>query len=157
MSLRGFLLGISAWCAILMVGLFSPLSAQQKVGLPILDVGNHRGGKLRDQISQIDILRRSGQPVHITGDYCYSTCTMYLGLPQTCVLPQTVFGFHAPSQYGRRLDQATFERASQLIVAHYPPILHDWYMAHGRHQHFGMLKVTGAHLIRIGAAQPCVR
>ena len=137
--------------------IFAPLPslAQQKAALPTLDVGNHRGGKLRDQIYQLEILRHSGQPVRITGDFCYSTCTMYLGLPQTCVSPRTVFGFHGPSENGRPLDQATFERASQLIVANYPPVLHDWYMAYGRHQRIGLLKVNGAHLIRIGAAQPC--
>lgn len=143
--------------AILLFGIASPLPSvgQQKSALPILEIGNHRGGKLSDQIDRIYRLRASGQPVRIVGDICYSTCTMFLGLPQTCVSPRTTFGFHGPSSYGRPLDQATFERASRVIVTHYPTILHDWYMAHGRHQRTSLLKVSGAHLISIGAAKPC--
>lgn len=137
------------------VTLGPPIQAQQNASLPVLKVGNDRGGKLRDQVARLDVLRVSGQPVEITGNICFSTCTMYLGLPQTCVSPATTFGFHGPSSYGRPLDQDTFERASRIIVAHYPPVLHDWYMAYGRHERTGLLRVTGAHLIRIGAARPC--
>lgn len=129
--------------------------AQLDPALPVLEIRNDRGGKLRPQLSRLETLRLSGQPVRISGDICYSTCTMYLGLPQTCVMPTTTFGFHGPSQYGRPLDQATFEQASRLIMAQYPPVLQDWYMAYGRHELRGLLKVTGAHLIRIGGAKPC--
>lgn len=129
--------------------------AQQGFSASPLEVRNDRGGRLRDQIDRLEVLRRTGQPVRIVGDYCYSTCTMYLGLPQTCVLPTTVFGFHGPSNYGKPLESQTFEKASSLIVAHYPPVLHDWYLAYGRHEIRGVLKVSGAHLIRIGGAKPC--
>lgn len=119
-------------------------------------VPNARGGVLRDEIYRVGALRHSGQPVRIVGDFCYSTCTLYLGLPNACVSPRTVFGFHGPSSYGKPLRPAVFERASQLIVAHYPPILQEWYLTVARHETTGLFKVTGAHLISIGAARPCL-
>ena len=130
-------------------------TAEQSAALHILEIKDNRGGELRPQASRIAQLRQSGQSVRITGDVCYSTCTMYLGLAQTCVSPRTVFGFHAPTSYGRRLDPQTFETASRIIAEHYPPVLQDWYMAYGRHKYVGLLKVTGAELIRIGGARPC--
>lgn len=143
---------------VVVIGIFLsplPVPAQTAGKAEILEIKNDRGGKLRDQAHRLQRLRQTGQPVWIVGDVCYSTCTMYLGLPQTCVSPRTQFGFHAPTEYGRRLDPATFETASRIIMSHYPPVLHDWYMAYGRHQMRGVLKISGADLIRIGASRPC--
>lgn len=113
-------------------------------------VRNDRGGRLLVRLRQIAKLRQSHRPVEISGGLCYSTCTMYLGLPQTCISPQTTFGFHGPTSYGRPLDQATFDHASTVIANHYPPALRRWYMREGRYQTRGMYKIRGRHLIEMG-------
>lgn len=128
----------------------SPAQAETYAALPVLRIGNDRGGSLRTRIAQIQDLRRSGQPVAVTGRICYSTCTLFLGLPQTCVSRDTIFGFHGPSSYGRPLEPPVFERASALIVAHYPEGLRDWYMSTARHSLSGMYRIKGDALIALG-------
>ena len=120
-----------------------------------LIVANDTGGNLRTRLARIAVLRAEHRPVEVRGAVCYSTCTLYLGLPGTCVLPETVFGFHGPSTHGRALEPAHFEQASQVIVAHYPPVLHEWYMTVARYELRGLLKVSGRKLAQIGAAQLC--
>ena len=128
--------------------------AQTSEQLAPLVVGNDRGGLLRTRIYEIRALRETGQAVRIEGRICYSTCTMYLGLPQTCVSPQTMFGFHGPSSYGIPLESEVFDHASKLIKDHYPKPLQQWYMDEARHQIWGVQRVTGAEIIRLGAT-PC--
>ncbi|MEL6640528.1 MAG: hypothetical protein AAFP98_04315 [Pseudomonadota bacterium] len=118
-----------------------------------LVVANDRGGLLRNRIYEIRDIVAKARPVQITGRYCYSTCTLYLGLPQTCIQSSTVFGFHGPSSYGRALDPDVFEHASRLIVAHYPEALRDWYMTTARHELRGLHKISGSELIRLGVKE----
>lgn len=113
-------------------------------------VRNDRGGRLLARLRQIGELRQSRRPVEISGRVCYSTCTMFLGLPQTCISPQTTFGFHGPTSYGRSLDQATFDHASAVIASHYPPALKSWYMEKGRFETRGVYKISGRQLIAMG-------
>jgi len=113
-------------------------------------VGNDRGGLLRERLRQLGRLRKSNQPIRITGGICYSTCTMFLGLPQTCISPDTTFGFHGPSSCVRPLDPATFNRASELIASYYPHALKTWYMQTGRFKINSMYKVKGRHIIAMG-------
>lgn len=115
-----------------------------------LVIKNDRGGLLRTRMKQLAVLRRESRPVEIRGRVCFSTCTMFLGLPETCVSPNTTFGFHGPSSYGRRLDHATFERASEIIASHYPPVLKNWYMKKGRHRIWALYRVSGSNLIALG-------
>ncbi len=77
---------------------------------------------------------------------------MFLGLPQMCVSPDTIFGFHGPSSYGQPLDPEVFERASNIIADHYPDVLKDWYMTTARHSLTGLYRVSGKELIRLGVA-----
>lgn len=116
-------------------------------------VGNDRGGLLLDRIENIRQLRATGQPVHIQGRICYSTCTMYLGLEQTCISPQTTFGFHGPSSYGRALDADLFRRTSSAIARHYPEPLREWYMREGRHEIRSIYRFSGAEIIKMGVKQ----
>ena len=85
-----------------------------------LIINNDRGGLLRDRLRQLAHLRQEDRSVQIQGNICYSTCTMFIGLPKACVSPDTTFGFHGPSSYGRALDPATFDAASRRIASHYP-------------------------------------
>ena len=129
-------------------------NAQQSTAIPSLEIGNDRGGSLRERLREIRELRRTGQPVRIVGQICYSTCTMFLGLPQTCVSPNTVFGFHGPSSYGRALAPDVFDHASRLILENYPDPLKQWYWETARHGIWRMSQKSGADMIRIGV-QAC--
>ncbi|MEM8654391.1 MAG: hypothetical protein AAGF36_06570 [Pseudomonadota bacterium] len=113
-------------------------------------VRNDRGGLLRARLYELQDLRRAGRAVEIRGAVCLSTCTLYLGLDDVCVAPGTTFGFHGPSSYGRALDPATFNRASEIIADHYPAALRDWYMETGRFKIRTMYRIKGAQLIRLG-------
>ncbi|HBB85005.1 MAG TPA: hypothetical protein DC031_17490 [Sulfitobacter sp.] len=118
-----------------------------------LIVHNDRGGLLRARLLKLGELRKSQRPVKITGAICYSTCTMYLGLPQTCISPDTVFGFHGPSSYGKNLKSVAFERASKIIAGYYPSALRKWYMAEGRYKLQSVYKVKGRQIIAMGIRQ----
>jgi hypothetical protein len=115
-----------------------------------LVVRNDRGGLLRERLRQIGQLRQQSRPVEIRGAVCFSTCTMFLGLPDTCISPQTTFGFHGPSSYGRALDADTFNRASRVIASHYPAELKTWYMDKARFKIRSIYRVKGEQIIRMG-------
>lgn len=140
---------------IVLLGSFAPSGLHAQVSNPIkpLVVGNDRGGLLDTRLHQLRQLRESGQPVMITGSVCFSTCTMLIGLPQTCVSPRTTFGFHGPSSYGRKLSPQRFEWASQVIAQYYPPALKQWYVTTGRHRTSGVYRISGSELIRMGIRQ----
>jgi hypothetical protein len=115
-----------------------------------LIVNNDRGGLLRERLREISQLRQQSRPVEIRGAVCFSTCTMFLGLPNTCISPDTTFGFHGPSSYGRTLDPDTFSRASLIIASHYPAPLKDWYMNRARYKIHSVYRVKGENIIRMG-------
>ena len=115
-----------------------------------LIVRNDRGGLLRERLREIGQLRRQRRPVEIRGAVCFSTCTMFLGLPNTCISPNTTFGFHGPSSYGRPLDPATFDRASEIIARYYPEPLQEWYMEDGRFKIRSITRIKGSNIIRMG-------
>ena len=125
--------------------------APQVVGYSApLVIKNDRGGLVTRYIDRIKDLRRTGQPVEIRGEVCLSSCTMYLGLPQTCISRKTSFGFHGPSSYGAPLDQKTFDRWSRIIASHYPAPLAEWFMNDARHSIWNVRHVRGSELIRMG-------
>ncbi|MEL6808595.1 MAG: hypothetical protein AAFO97_12530 [Pseudomonadota bacterium] len=126
--------------------------AQTQVSLATdpLVVRNDRGGLLRDRLRQIRQLRAERRPVEIRGAVCFSTCTMLIGLPNTCVSPNTTFGFHGPSSYGRPLDPETFNYASEVISSYYPAPLQNWYMETARFKIIRISRVKGAQLIEMG-------
>ena len=141
--------------ALLFVGLAGTAQAQTQSTAnqqSFVEISNDRGGLLRDRLIELQLLRQTGQTVRITGNICYSTCTMFLGLPQTCVSPQTTFGFHGPSSYGRPLDPAVFEEASQIMASHYPAVLRDWYMQTGRHEIVKLYRFKGEDMVQMGIA-----
>lgn len=143
-----------AVAGIALIGM-TPLAAQaqsQERGLqsPPLVINNDRGGTLRARLLELAALRRESRPVEIRGNVCFSTCTMFIGLPDACVSPSTTFGFHGPSSYGRPLDTATFNQASEVIASHYPPVLRAWYMEEGRYRINRVYRVSGQNLIDMG-------
>jgi len=116
-------------------------------------IGNDRGGRIRARLREIRDIRNRGQRVEIRGRLCLSTCTMFLGLPDTCVSRTTWFGFHGPSDYGRQLDVREFDYWSEVIALHYPDQLRGWYMQTGRMRIVGYYRISGVELIRTGVKE----
>lgn len=121
----------------------------------VLVIGNDRGGGVIERVQRVRDIRAAGTRIEIRGEYCLSACTMYLGLENTCVTPETVFGFHGPSSpyYGISLDPATFERWSLVMADHYPEPIRGWFLEQGRHRIVGFHRYSGADLINLGVAR----
>ncbi|CAD0186674.1 hypothetical protein RUESEDTHA_03583 [Ruegeria sp. THAF57] len=117
-------------------------------------VGNDRGGYLHDRLIELENLQRNRVLVEIRGRVCFSTCTMFLGLPGTCVDAETIFGFHGPSRTGRKLPKKDFDYFSRVMADYYPEPLKSWFMNKARNRISGVYKVKGAELIRMGIS-PC--
>jgi hypothetical protein len=115
-----------------------------------LRVGNDRGGYLHDRLIEIQNLLRNGIKIEIRGRVCFSTCTMFLGLPGVCVSPDTTFGFHGPSRSGRSLPPDQFDYFSEVMASFYPAPLKKWFMETGRHRINGVYKIKGTEIIRMG-------
>ena len=113
-------------------------------------IGTDYGGVLVNRMRALRALREQGVRVEVRGRHCFSTCTLYIGLPDVCILPDTIFGFHGPSRLGFPLAPDTFDHASRLIAAYYPPPLKRWYLAEGRFRTNGVYRINGAALIRMG-------
>ena len=130
----------------------APAEAAQRPegGARTLVIRNDPGGVIPARIADIATIRASGRKVELRGRYCLSACTLYLGLPNACVSPQTRFGFHGPSLYGRPLKQKEFERWSRLMASHYPEPLRDWFMKTARFRLTGYANLQGDDLIRMG-------
>ena len=132
------------------MALFSTTSSATAAGQAPYVVGSDRGGFVRDRLIELRELRSSGRRVEIRGRVCYSTCTMLLGLPNTCISPRTTFGFHGPSKSGQRLSAEKFDHYSRIIASTYPQKLNSWYMQTGRMRIDGVYKIRGSELIRMG-------
>jgi hypothetical protein len=123
-----------------------PLAAQASVHI----VGNDRGGIVGNRAAEIRRLKSAGKRVEIRGRICLSSCTMYLGAGDVCVNPNTQFGFHGPSYYGRPLAPQYFEYWSDVIADHYPAPVREWFMTKARYKQTGYYTLLGAELIRLG-------
>lgn len=139
--------------AALIMGIGAIGSGQAHASLRPYVIGSDRGGFLRDRQLEIRRIQASGQPIEIRGAICYSTCTMFLGLPQTCISAETVFGFHGPSRSGTRLPTEDFDRYSRLISQDYPKPLRDWFMKKGRKRINGVHRIKGTEIIRMGVKE----
>ena len=150
---RSFLprIGVALCLATLSLGGGQSVHAQARSAA--LVIGDDRGGFVRARLSKIDRLRSRGQRVEIRGRLCLSSCTMYLGLENVCVDPNTTFGFHGPGMAIGQLTQEQFEYVSSVIAAHYPPQIKEWYMREGRMRTRGFYRMKGAELIRLGVAE----
>lgn len=117
----------------------------------VVRIRDHRGGFLPDIMRHRDRLAGLGMPVRIDGAYCFSSCTVFLSLPDVCVRSFTRFGFHAPTgRDGRRLDAAEFERATRFVADLYTPQLAAWWLETGRHVRNGFAFLTGSELADMG-------
>ncbi|WP_341366850.1 hypothetical protein [Yoonia sp. BS5-3] len=125
----------------------SVASAQSQAALI---VQNDRGGLIGARAREISDLNARDIQVQLRGRICYSSCTMYLGAEQVCVDPETIFGFHGPSQRGRALPPDRFEHWSAVMAGHYNAPLRDWFLSEARHRISGYYRISGASLIALG-------
>ena len=87
------------------------------------------GGPVVPYIELFEAVRRSGERVVIDGP-CYSACTLALSMlprSQICVTRRAVLGFHA----ARAIDMTSGRvyaapRATQVVLATYPPPVRGW-------------------------------
>lgn len=116
----------------------------------ILIIGDDHGGKVSDRQRQIAQIRQQKLSVEIRGTHCLSSCTMLLALPDLCIHPDTIFGFHGPTDFGEPLLPQQFEYWSQIIAKHYPPALRRWYLQTARHRLTGYYNMTGRQIAAHG-------
>lgn len=119
---------------------------------PVNVVRNDNGGSIETRLEMIAHMRRAGHRIEIRGN-CASACTMFLGLPNTCVARNARLGFHGPSSqyYGISLPPREFEYWSRVMADHYPAAIRNWFMTTARHTTMGLVTITGAEAIRLGA------
>lgn len=110
------------------------------------------GGPIDDRKEDM----RDMDGVRIAGD-CYSACTLYLGLPETCVTPDARLGFHSPFLRVAGLDvpmpRDQWEAVTQDMASHYPPAIAEWFLRNARY-HTEPVILTGRQAIEMGA-RPC--
>lgn len=126
--------------------------AQAATAQQVIVVGNDRGGLVGERAQLVDRIRAANARVEITGNICYSACTMYLGAGNVCISPATTFGFHGPTRNGRSLAPADFDRWSAVMARYYAPPLRDWYMQSARFELSGVVRLSGAQLLQLGYA-----
>jgi hypothetical protein len=115
-------------------------------------VGNDRGGPIGDRADEIARLTAYGIKVEIRGNICYSSCTMYLGAGNVCISPSTTFGFHGPSDWGRPLQSAEFDRWSEIMARFYNPPLRQIFMTEARYRQVNLYRLTGEQISAMGYA-----
>lgn len=134
---------------------FTPTASQALSSHPnqsdnTLIVTNDLGGSVRKRFYQIKKLIEQGTKIEIRDGYCFSACTMYIGLRNTCVTSGAQFGFHGPHNFPARLSPERFEEWSVFISHFYPDPIRKWYLEIGRTTVYGYYEVSGADLIQLG-------
>lgn len=113
-----------------------------------LMIALHPGGLVADTAAMVRALSAADCAVVIDGD-CASACTMLLAVPGACVTPDARLTFHGPrARDGSALPPEAADHWAEVMAAHYPPALRDWFMVEGRHT---TTTITGAEAIRLGA------
>lgn len=129
--------------------IFAPLKGSAQP-MAVKVVHNDRGGLIGARAIEIADLNATQTRVELRGRFCYSSCTMYLGVENLCVSADTVFGFHGPSHYGRALPERQFEHWTALMAQHYRAPLRQWFIRDARHRIAGYYRIRGEQLINMG-------
>jgi len=139
--------------AVAMVALTLATSPALAQGTMIIE--DDRGGAVDARVQLIQDYKSSDVHLEIRGRFCLSACTMFLGMKNVCVSPDTVFGFHGPSSavYGIGLASKAFEYWSHVMADHYPEPIKSWYLKDGRNRIVGFHEITGRGLIDLGVAE----
>ena len=102
------------WSAVLACNIAAVAPAAAKT------IANDRGGQIIDYA----IIVSETKTVRFTGN-CDSACTLYLAVPDKCVMPGASFGFHLP--YG----STKLETAKAYLWRSYPNWVVAWITANG--------------------------
>lgn len=110
------------------------------------------GGSVMARYQEINEFRLKGTRVEVRGQ-CMSACTMYLGLPNTCVSPSAIFGFHGPRDAGQNQPMPN-SFAAKLMAAHYPGDLQAWFLAEAQYlPGNSVARLSGKQLISMGISR----
>ncbi|WP_439150747.1 hypothetical protein [Sulfitobacter sp.] len=114
-------------------------------------VGNHKGGYLYGTIADVKDINALSLPVRITGNYCLSSCTLFLGAHKVCVSQTTRFGFHKPGNYVglKYLSPEVVWRAIRHVEEYYNAPLSAWWQSTGS-KSSTLNYLSGLELIRMG-------
>lgn len=123
--------------------------ATANTGQRALIITNDRGGNLQSRSTEIQKLAASGRRVELRGN-CYSSCTLLLSLPATCLAPEAQLAFHGPSTNGKPLGAAAFQFWSSEMANHYREPLRSWFLTTARHRTDGYYLLQGSDLIAMG-------
>lgn len=120
-------------------------------------VGNHKGGYLYGIIADVKDINALSLPVRITGNYCLSSCTLFLGAHQVCVSQTTRFGFHKPGNYVgmKHLPPKIVWRAIRHVAEYYNAPLSAWWRSTAS-KSSTLTYLSGSELIRMGY-KPCLK
>lgn len=110
---------------------------------PIVIV-NDRGGNVLQAIARREDLRTSGRPVEIRG-YCRSACTIYISLPNACLGPNAIIGFHAPRIAGTQIVPPLVD---QMVAEYYRGGIRRMWMSEWRHSR-EMVKISAREFKRL--------
>lgn len=110
------------------------------------------GGDVEGRIREVARLRAKGTQVRIEG-ICVSACTLYLGLPNSCVAASATLGFHGPATNipGIPLPREDFERVSSTMATYYPGQIRTWFMSSARLITENYYTISGAQAVAMGA------
>lgn len=107
------------------------------------------GGPIEARLAQI----KDMDGVRIEG-LCYSACTLYLGLPKTCVTPNAKLGFHSPfwrlADVKMPLPRKEWDRVTKLMASHYPQPMRKWWMEEARYS-TEIVPISGKQAVAMGA------
>jgi hypothetical protein len=133
--------------AVLVLCAAAPLQARTALRVIHKDLG----GDLQDRLAEVESLRDQGLGMRIEGT-CVSACTLYLGLPKTCITETAILGFHGPRTRldGLPLPRASFEHLSQQMASHYPPALRHWFLTKARLVTQSYYALTAAQAVALG-------
>lgn len=134
--------------AVLSVVLVTSMASGQVTHTKI--IGNDRGGLIGARVIEVAQLNAENRRIELRGRICYSSCTLYLGADDLCIMPETIFGFHGPSRYGAPLAVAQFEHWSHVMAQHYNAPLRAWFLRDARHDTNGIRRIRGEKLIALG-------
>jgi len=104
------------------------------------------GGSIKRFQQQFKIAAQQNQPFRIKGT-CLSACTIFLGLPNVCVYPNAVLGFHGA--WPKVANAAQQRRADMVMGQYLPSVLKELYDTKWRHHGANSFERLSGRLISI--------
>lgn len=104
------------------------------------------GGSIPQRLAELyEFQSRNISVIVPSGSVCMSACTLYLGLPNTCVSPNSTFKFHGPIGAGNKREATV-----KIVSSKYPPKLREWYYDSGAYKSVLYKTLSGQELIGMG-------